>query len=151
MIASWSDSRAKSVVAEKPFARAPSIYVGRMRRMYDRPASSSSTFLESMSKPVTLNPASDKSRESGNPTYPSPMTPIRALRASRRARRSRAIRGKATWPAFGLLVFALLDFGLLEFGWPGFDMLPIIAFSPLVFCDFQQAVSKIGTRTKWPP
>jgi hypothetical protein len=83
-----------------------------------------------LSKPVTLNPASDKSSESGNPTYPSPMTPIRAVRACSRAKRSWAIRGRTTWLDFGWLELARLEAAWLGFGWLGFGMLTIIAFGP---------------------
>src|SRR5437868_10557330 len=47
-----------------------------------------------MSKPVTLKPASERRRESGSPTYPSPITPILAVRLSMRFMRSCAIFGK---------------------------------------------------------
>src|ERR1700730_16232411 len=49
-----------------------------------------------MSKPVTLKPASERRRESGSPTYPSPITPILAVRVSMRFMRSCAIFGKTT-------------------------------------------------------
>src|SRR5258708_709772 len=49
-----------------------------------------------MSKPVTLKPASERRRESGSPTYPSPITPILAVRVSMRVMRSCAIFGKTT-------------------------------------------------------
>src|ERR1700679_2271739 len=78
--------------------------------MYDRPASRSVTFLLSISKPVTLKPASERRSDSGNPTYPSPITPIFAVRVSRRFRRPCAIFGRTTW-------FAI-------------DIVPIIAFTP---------------------
>src|ERR1700733_14133973 len=80
--------------------------------MYDRPASRSVTFFASISKPVTLKPASERSRESGNPTYPSPITPIFAVRVSRRFMRSCAIFGRTTWCVVDIVLiiaFALVS------------------------------------------
>src|ERR1035441_341975 len=74
-----------------------------------------------MSKPVTLNPASDKSRDSGNPTYPSPMTPILAVRASIRSRRSCAICGRTAWLVFDMFTIiasSISSFMYLKSGCP---------------------------------
>src|SRR5258705_4205246 len=70
--------------------------VAGIRKIYERPASRSVTFLASMSKPLTLKPASERRRESGSPTYPNPITPILAVRVSMRFMRSCAIFGKTT-------------------------------------------------------
>src|SRR5258707_2818908 len=96
IIASCSDKPEKSAVALKPCSRALWMSVDGIRNIYDRPASRSVTFLASMSKPVTLKPASERRRDSGSPTYPSPITPILAVRVSMRSMRSCAIFGKTT-------------------------------------------------------
>src|SRR5260370_38026790 len=49
-----------------------------------------------MSKPVTLNRASERRGARGSLTYPSPITPILAVRVSMRFMRSCAIFGKTT-------------------------------------------------------
>ena len=68
MIASIFDAPEKSVVGWNPLFLAIAISVSGIRQMYDRDAASRSTFLSSISNPVTAKPCSQNNSAKGSPT-----------------------------------------------------------------------------------